>query len=117
MSDHFPTLVRSTYDECLYIRERKRETEKRMVIIYVDDFLVGCSDEQTGALFHSALMIVHLRCHKSYSDLLQQFLQLKIRVTTTATSDSGQQQYPAQIDVSHDHYDITDRSALYQIPH
>ncbi|KAK3280454.1 hypothetical protein CYMTET_11705 [Cymbomonas tetramitiformis] len=51
---HYPTLIRSTYDECLYLGEVNGQ--KMMVLVYVDDFLIGCAHEHTRAQFHSSLM-------------------------------------------------------------
>ncbi|KAK3246504.1 hypothetical protein CYMTET_43965 [Cymbomonas tetramitiformis] len=43
MQDNFPTLKRSTYDECLYIGNVNGKL--MAVFIYVDDFVVACANE------------------------------------------------------------------------
>ena len=99
ITDRFPSLIRSTYDECLYLGEV--QGEKLMVQIYVDDFLVATACERVRAMFHSTLMTTFTA---TYSGILQQFLQLKISVTTAVTSTGAT--IPVRIDVSHDRYII-----------
>ncbi|KAK3250393.1 hypothetical protein CYMTET_40223 [Cymbomonas tetramitiformis] len=94
LAKHYPTLIRSTYDECLYLGEVNGQ--KMMVLVYVDDFLIGCADEHTRAQFHSSLMTTFTA---TYSGVLEQFLQLSVTVTS-ARSETGQL-YPVKIDVCH----------------
>ncbi|KAK3236113.1 hypothetical protein CYMTET_53719 [Cymbomonas tetramitiformis] len=95
MADTFPTLHRSTYDECLYIGEI--DGQKLFVLVYVDAFIVCCADERVRAHFHHHLTT---NFKSTYSGILQQFLQLKIDVRTTP--DSTGLVYPIRIDVSHE---------------
>ncbi|KAK3252831.1 hypothetical protein CYMTET_37894 [Cymbomonas tetramitiformis] len=95
MSDNFPTLKRSTFDECLYIGNVNGKL--MMVLIYVDDFVVGCADELTKAYFHERIMSTFTA---TYSGVINQFLQLKIDVTTEL-NDKGDT-VPVKIDISNE---------------
>ncbi|KAK3245921.1 hypothetical protein CYMTET_44532, partial [Cymbomonas tetramitiformis] len=95
MSDNFPTLKRSTFDECLYIGNVNGKL--MMVLIYVDDFVVGCADELTKAYFHERIMSTFTA---TYSGVINQFLQLKINVTTEL-NDKGDT-VPVKIDISNE---------------
>ncbi|KAK3255566.1 hypothetical protein CYMTET_35255 [Cymbomonas tetramitiformis] len=95
MSDNFPKLKRSTFDECLYIGNVNGKL--MMVLIYVDDFVVGCADELTKAYFHERIMNTFTA---TYSGIINQFLQLKIEVTTEI-NDKGDT-VPIKIDISNE---------------
>ncbi|KAK3251330.1 hypothetical protein CYMTET_39349 [Cymbomonas tetramitiformis] len=107
MSDNFPTLKRSTYDECLYIGTV--DGKLLFVLIYVDDFVVGAQDEATRVNFHNRLMNTFTA---TYSGLINQFLQLKIDVTTKV-NDNGDS-VPVKIDISNER-SIEHLAAKFQI--
>ncbi|KAK3232844.1 hypothetical protein CYMTET_56828 [Cymbomonas tetramitiformis] len=69
LAEHYPTLVRSTYDECLYLGEVNGQ--KMMVLIYVDDFLIGCAHEHTRAQFHSSLMTTFTATYSAAQQLAE----------------------------------------------
>ncbi|KAK3282565.1 hypothetical protein CYMTET_9705 [Cymbomonas tetramitiformis] len=107
MSDNFPTLKRSTYDECLYIGTV--DGKLLFVLIYVDDFVVGAQDEATRVNFHNRLMNTFTA---TYSGVINQFLQLKIDVTTKV-NDNGDS-VPVKIDISNER-SIEHLAAKFQI--
>ncbi|KAK3232654.1 hypothetical protein CYMTET_57007 [Cymbomonas tetramitiformis] len=107
MSDNFPKLKRSTYDECLYIGTV--DGKLLFVLIYVDDFVVGAQDEATRVNFHNRLMSTFTA---TYSGVINQFLQLKIDVTTKV-NDNGDS-VPVKIDISNER-SIEHLAAKFQI--
>ncbi|KAK3235232.1 hypothetical protein CYMTET_54558 [Cymbomonas tetramitiformis] len=107
MTDRYPTLSRSTYDECLYIGWI--DGQLFIVLIYVDDFIVACADERSRARFHTDIMSTF---QATYSGVLNQFLQLKVDVQTE-TLPTGES-YPTKIELSHER-SITNLCAKFSI--
>eukprot|EP00854_Cymbomonas_tetramitiformis_P034520 gene34520-biopygen32541 len=68
MTDRYPTLSRSTYDECLHIGWI--DGQLFIVLIYVDDFIVACANERSRAQFHTDIMSTF---QATYSGVLNQF--------------------------------------------